>query len=268
MPNHFKNISKKTLSAIGLLLMTLIISNDKFAQRTNLNTSTQKVNNSQLIYETEKLLAEKGYWITKVDKTKDASTFHALVAFQKVEGRKRNGILSNTELEAIRNAVRPNPAYIGETHIEIDLKRQVLFLVNDKNIVTHILPVSTGSGKTYYENGKKQIAYTPRGIFRITRQIKGIRKAPLGTLYDPNYFYNGVAIHGSNSIPFYPASHGCVRIPRFASREFSELVSVGMTIIVYENVKQAKLLVEQKDSQEDILKTQPLNMPCETDDAK
>ena len=26
------------------------------------------------------------------------------------------------------------------------------------------------------------------------------------------YFIGGIAVHGSNSIPRYPASHGCVRV--------------------------------------------------------
>lgn len=196
--------------------------------------------NSELILEAERLLSERGYWITKIDGVKDASNYHALTAFQKVERRKRTGVLSVAELTAIRDSTRPNPAFAGAKHIEVDLTRQVLFLVDDQGTVTHILPVSTGSEKKYFSEGKWQIAHTPRGEFQITRQIKGTRRAPLGTLYEPNYFYNGVAIHGSDSIPFFPASHGCVRIPRFASQEFSDLVWVGMTVYVYENNGQAK----------------------------
>jgi len=218
-------------SLIGLILF-LILTVPNYAQ-----TPAKKLKGGELIQEAEKLLSERGYWITKVDKTKDSSTYHAVVAFQKVTGRERNGILNNDELEAIRRSARPQPAYVGAAHIEVDLKRQVLFLVDEGDVVTRILPVSTGSGEVYYQDGKKQVAVTPQGVFKITRQIKGIRRAPLGTLYHPNYFYKGVAIHGSNSIPFYPASHGCVRIPRFAAVPFSDLVSVGMTVIVYETAK-------------------------------
>ena len=71
-------------------------------------------------------------------------------------------------------------------------------------------------------------AYTPRGTFKIQRQIKGIRKAALGTIYYPSYFNGGIAIHGSNSIPE-AASHGCARIPRFADKQFADMVKVGMT---------------------------------------
>jgi len=45
----------------------------------------------------------------------------------------------------------------------------------------------------------------------VQRRIDGLEQAPLGTLYRPLYFTGGWAIHGSTSVPAYPASHGCVR---------------------------------------------------------
>jgi lipoprotein-anchoring transpeptidase ErfK/SrfK len=109
-----------------------------------------------------------------------------------------------------------------------------LFLTDTAGVVVKILPVSTGNEERYFDQGKWQIAHTPRGAFRITRQVKGVRHASLGDLYYPNYFYGGVAIHGSLSVPTTPASHGCVRIPRFADREFSSLVWVGMEVFIYD----------------------------------
>ncbi len=53
---------------------------------------------------------------------------------------------------------------------------------------------------------------TPAGRFQITRQIDGVREAPLGDLYRPKYFSRGIAFHGSPSIPGHPASHGCTRL--------------------------------------------------------
>lgn len=184
--------------------------------------------------EAETLLANLGYWVKKVDRKADASTRHALVAFQKVEGRKRTGVLNEAELAALRKASRPAPKFAGKAHIEVDISRQVLFLVDENGLITHILPVSTGNEEQYFDQGKRQRAHTPRGTFKITRKINGVRKATLGSLYYPNYFYQGVAIHGSNSIPIRPASHGCVRIPRFADKAFFDLVPVGMTVFVYD----------------------------------
>jgi peptidoglycan hydrolase-like protein with peptidoglycan-binding domain len=187
------------------------------------------------ILEAEKLLAGLGYWILKVDGKVDASTRHAITAFQKVEGRKRTGVLSSADMEALRNAATPQARHVtGAVHVEIDITRQVLFLVDAEGMVTRILPVSSGNEKKYFDQGKWQIAHTPRGEFRIVRKINGVREASLGSLYYPSYFYGGVAIHGSNSIPAFPASHGCVRIPRFADRLFFGMVSVGTEVFVYD----------------------------------
>ena len=197
------------------------------------NNSSKKARES-LIPEAEKLLADLGYWIKKVDGKKNDSTYHAITAFQKVEGRRRTGVLTQKELDAMRLASRPAAKYTGAAHVEVDNARQILFLVDENGIVTHILPVSTGTGKKYFDKGKQQTANTPRGDYKITRQIAGVRHAPLGDLYYPNYFLGGWAIHGSTSIPFVPASHGCVRIPNFAAEDFSRLVWVNMNVFVYD----------------------------------
>jgi peptidoglycan hydrolase-like protein with peptidoglycan-binding domain len=187
------------------------------------------------LLEAELRLSELGYWILKADGKADASTKQAIIAFQKVEGLKRTGVLTPGLLENIRFARRPLPRFEdGTSHIEIDITRQVLFLTSADNVVIKILPVSTGNEKRYLESGRWQIAHTPRGSFHITRKINGVRRAPLGDLFYPSYFYGGVAIHGSNSVPIIPASHGCVRIPRFADRAFSTMVSVGMPVYVFD----------------------------------
>ena len=189
---------------------------------------------NEKIFAAEMKLSELGYWIVRVDCIADDSTRQALVAFQKTEGLKRNGVLTNTLLELLQDASRPIARYSGSAHIEIDVTRQLLFMVDETGSVARILPVSTGNEKRYFDEGKWQTARTPRGVFSIERKIAGVRRAPLGNLYNPNYFYRGVAIHGSNSVPPYPASHGCVRIPRFADRELSRMVWIGMRVYVYE----------------------------------
>src|SRR5687768_9981346 len=101
--------------------------------------------------EVETLLSKLGYWIVKVDGRPDASTRHAITAFQKVEGRKRTGTMSAADLRALRTAQRPKPRYpTAPAHIEIDLTRQVLFYVNEAATVTRILPISSGNGKRFF----------------------------------------------------------------------------------------------------------------------
>ncbi len=187
---------------------------------------------SEEIFEAEQRLSDLGYWTGPVDGVMDRGSRHALVAFQKVEGRTRTGRLTPEELEALRVASRPSPREGGYPHVEVDLARQVLFIVGDDGTVAKILPVSTGNEKFYTEGGKVHRAHTPRGMFTVLRKIEGWRLSPLGLLYYPNYIYEGIAIHGSPSVPVYPASHGCIRIPMYASQEFSELTPVGTVVIV------------------------------------
>jgi L,D-transpeptidase-like protein/putative peptidoglycan binding protein len=186
------------------------------------------------VFQVEQLLADLGYWIVKVDGVSDTSTRQAIIAFQKVEGLKRTGQISSNLVASLQNASRPQARYTTDgRHIEIDITRQVLLVVDGRE-VTRVLPISSGNERPYVEKGKRQIAHTPRGVFNIQRQIKGVRRAPLGTLYYPNYFTDGVAIHGSDSVPATPASHGCVRIPRFAEREFSSMIKEGTPVFVYD----------------------------------
>jgi N-acetylmuramoyl-L-alanine amidase len=186
--------------------------------------------------EARRRLSELGFWVKTEGDGDEVSLRHALIAFQKIEGRSKTGVLTEGELRALRAARIAVPRETGFAHIEIDLCRQVLFLVELDGVPLRILPVSTGSGECFTEGGRTRRAVTPLGRFVITHKIKGWRKSPLGLLYYPNYIYGGVAIHGNPSVPAVPASHGCIRIPMFAAEEFSNLTPVGMAVIIYDSV--------------------------------
>ena len=61
----------------------------------------------------------------------------------------------------------------------------------------------------------KPSVFQPRRL-SVQRQIDGMRVSRLGELWRPKYFYRGWAVHGSPSIPPYPASHGCARLSNAA----------------------------------------------------
>jgi lipoprotein-anchoring transpeptidase ErfK/SrfK len=185
------------------------------------------------VREAEQLLHDLGYWAGPIDGRMDEASRHALVAFQKVEGRQRTGRLTQDELEALRTASRPSPRDKSYAHIEIDLDRQVLFVVGDRGEVTKVLPVSTGNGEEFTNEGWTRRAITPTGRFRVHNKIKGWRKSPLGMIYYPVYFLSGIAIHGYSSVPVTAASHGCVRIPLSAAKEFYDEIPTGMFVIVH-----------------------------------
>jgi len=189
------------------------------------------------ISEARKLLDQLGYWVNAKGpnaKGNDVSLRHALIAFQKIEGRKLTGVWTIDELEALRGAQKPRTFETGYPHIEVDLHRQVLFIVDVRGVDLRILPISSASGEFFTQGGDTRQAITPTGRFKVYHKIEGWRKSPLGLLYYPNYIHYGIAIHGNPSVPPRPASHGCIRIPMFAAREFSEIATIGMVVIVYD----------------------------------
>jgi L,D-transpeptidase catalytic domain len=159
---------------------------------------------------------------------------NALIAFQKYEGLKVTRQINHDDFDAIMNAHAPQAKDTGYRHVEVDLDRQVLLLTDDDGAVKKVLPVSTGSNKEYNEKGMSGLAYTPRGRFRIYAKIAGWRKSPLGLLYYPNYFSDGLAIHGNSSVPDTPASHGCIRVPNSAAIDLYKQMPVGTIVLVYD----------------------------------
>lgn len=183
----------------------------------------------------ESRLSEMGYRPGRVDGVIDNDTRQALVLFQKWEGRTITGQLNRKEFEALLSATAPAPRDSGYRHVEVDLDRQMLLMTDDDGAVTRVLPVSTGSNKQYNEKGIRGLAYTPTGRFRVYAKISGWRKSPLGLLYYPNYFSDGLAIHGAPSVPQSPESHGCVRIPISAALDMYKALPVGTILLIYDS---------------------------------
>ena len=116
------------------------------------------------------------------------------------------------------------PRYRGPAlHIEIDKTRQILMVVRG-DAVRAVLPVSTGAtGNT--PEGRHQIRW--KALSTTTWLGSGI-------LYRTMTFYgNSFAIHGWYSVPSYPASHGCVRIPIWTADWLYNQSPVGETVYVY-----------------------------------
>ena len=185
--------------------------------------------------ETESRLAEMGYWAGAVDGVFDSASQAALIAFQKWEGRPLTGKLTTEEFEAIQTAAAPKARDGAYEHVEVDVDRQVLLIVDEQGGV-RVLPVSTGTGKEFYYDGQMSVAYTPRGRFVVYEKGVGWENNVPGSMYYPNYISGGIAIHGSHSVPTQPASHGCIRIPMFAARDVSKLLKLGTIVLVYDKV--------------------------------
>lgn len=181
----------------------------------------------------EQRLTELRFDTGKVDGVFDGSTTHAVMAFQKAYGMSRTGRATPDVIErmaqvGLQTEMVPGG---GRTKVEVDLKRQILTLWKDGSLF-RVVDVSTGSGKRYCVDGECAKAVTPGGSFKVTRRISGWRTSRLGKLYNPLYFNGGIAIHGAPSVPAYPASHGCVRIPMYVSGWFPGAVPNGTPVYV------------------------------------
>jgi lipoprotein-anchoring transpeptidase ErfK/SrfK len=162
-------------------------------------------------------LTELGYWNGTADGKFGGTTQQAVFALQKAAGLGRDGTVGPKTQKALDAGVRPTAkSKAGSGYlVEINLKRQLLMFVKNGQVLA-TLNTSTGSNMHYVYQGDTYLADTPTGHFKVGRQIDGMRHGPLGDLFRPKYFNGGIAMHGSPSIPPYPASHGCARLSNAA----------------------------------------------------
>lgn len=220
----------KLITFLGILFV-LLSSSCVVAQLTAPHATTQKTSEEQAIAK----LSSMGYLVDTTKSGKVAINKQAIIAFQKVHRLKRTGKLSASLIDSIGRAVIPKAADSAALfHIEVDLKRQVLFVVDSTNTVRSIVSVSTGNGERFlYPDKGWRYAITPKGQFKVYYKIKGWRTSKLGLLYNPLYVVGGVAIHGALDVPPKPASHGCIRIPFFAADKLFSVATLGTPVLIH-----------------------------------
>ncbi|MCW2938301.1 MAG: Peptidoglycan-binding domain 1 protein [Actinomycetia bacterium] len=158
---------------------------------------------------------------------------YAVWAFQKVNGLTPTGTVGTAFFNALAHPRLPKVIYPhgAKYRVEVFLAPKLQYLVvyraGQIALISHI---SSGAGYPGCKGSGCSI--TPTGDYRVIRRIKGPHQSKLGWLWNPLYFYNGYAIHGEPSVPLYPASHGCVRIPMHTSTFFPNLVSNGTPVIL------------------------------------
>jgi len=186
------------------------------------------------VREAQLRLKALGYWTGPTDGEYGSQTQQAVLAMQKTAGSPRTGVIGRVERNILTAGIRPQARTTTGTTLEIDLKRQLLLVVVSGR-TRWAFNTSTGSGQYYYQDGARHLATTPRGHFSVTRQIDAPHLSPLGLLFRPKYFYGGYAVHGSSSIPAYPASHGCARVSNSAINYLwaSGLMPIGRRLWVY-----------------------------------
>ena len=191
----------------------------------------------------QKKLLELGFWLENPNGKFDDTTAQAVMAFQKYFQLRPTGNINVATAYLLERMSSPASATTKEgTLAEVDKSRQLLFLVQD-GITTYVMNTSTGDDRGYEEPDAntpgvmiKGTAVTPVGAFKINRERPdGWWIGDLGQIYRPKYFIGGVAIHGSMSVPAYPASHGCVRVT-VKAMDFiwdNDILLRGTQVLVY-----------------------------------
>jgi peptidoglycan hydrolase-like protein with peptidoglycan-binding domain len=170
------------------------------------------------VYALEQRLHELHYDLGTIDGYYGADTADAVVAFQKLHGLARTGRTDAGFWRALQVAHDPVPRHAGPgLHVEVSKELQVLFLVRDGHVVL-ILTVSTGA-----------TGNTPVGVWHVYSKVPGYNSEEM---YYSSFFVGAFAIHGYHSVPTYPASHGCVRIPIWSAQRIYSLLGYGTTVYI------------------------------------
>jgi lipoprotein-anchoring transpeptidase ErfK/SrfK len=85
--------------------------------------------------------------------------------------------------------------------------------------------------RTYHTSSGTPATPTVFGTYKFYLQTPGTNAK--GMVYS-NYFIRGYAIHGYASVPSYPASHGCLRVPIPNAVQIFNWIDIGDTIHSYQ----------------------------------
>ena len=167
-------------------------------------------------------LALAGYAVNRTG-VYDSTTARAVLAFRKAN------VMARVQSPASRAIFLKLAAGQGSfpvryrthgRHVEADLGRQVLALIEPGGRVFRTYHMSSGAPSTP----------TVLGSFRFYLKTPGTNSK--GMVHS-SYFIGGYAIHGYKSVPTHPASHGCLRVPIPNARFIFRWIRNGERIDVY-----------------------------------
>lgn len=168
----------------------------------------------------KKAMRKMGY-IANDGRCFGGKTARGVLAYRKVNGMTRSfragaGLVKRVFAGRGEYEVRHPGA---GTHVEAPLSKQVLvFAEGDEPVAVY--PISSGKSSTP----------TVTGHFSFIRTEPGYNSHGM---YYSFYFYGGYAVHGYESVPDYPASHGCIRTFIADQPEIYDRINFGEDIFVF-----------------------------------
>ena len=151
----------------------------------------------------------------------DDATSRAVLAFRKTNGLGRDGYaLKQIFAMLMRGEGSYRLRYPDSgKHVEFDWSRQVLVLARGGRPY-----------RTYHTSSGTPATPTVFGSYRFYLQTPGTNSK--GMVHS-SYFIGGYAIHGYPSVPNYPASHGCLRVPIANALSIFNWIDIGDPIFTY-----------------------------------
>ena len=151
----------------------------------------------------------------------DALTANAVNAFRKTN---RMGASGNASPGVYAMLLRGEGAFKlryprAGKHVEFDWSRQVVVLAD------HGRPY-----RVYHTSSGAPATPTVFGTYHFYQKTRGTNAKGM---VDSSYFIRGYAIHGYVSVPSYPASHGCLRVPIPNAASIYNWIDLGDTIFSY-----------------------------------
>lgn len=129
-------------------------------------------------------------------------------------------------------------------HPELSPEGPVVIIVSIPEQLVHVYRNGIEIGVSTCSTGRPGHA-TPTGVFVILQKDRDHRSSTYNNAPMPNMqrlTWDGIALHAGN-LPGYPASHGCVRLPR----RFSELVfgitHLGMPVVIADETSEPDTVV-------------------------
>ena len=168
----------------------------------------------------QRALLKEGY-ATPVTGYYDDATARGVLAFRKANELGRDGFATK---QVFAMLARGNGAFKlrfpkAGKHVEFDWSRQVLVLARGGKPY-----------RTYHTSSGTPATPTVFGTFHFYLQTPGTNAK--GMVHS-SYFIGGYAIHGYASVPSYPASHGCLRVPIPNALQIFSWIDIGDTIYSY-----------------------------------